>query len=305
MDAISISNLTKFYGKLKAVDNVSLKIPKGEFFAFLGPNGAGKTTIISCITGLSNITKGKIRVNGFDVVEQYRQARMQIGLSPQEFKFDGFFSIRDILIFQAGYFGIPKKEASKRADDMLKKFDLYEKRKETFHKLSGGMKRRLSIAKALIHEPVILMLDEPTAGLDVELRKELWKYIQKINKEGITIFLTTHYIEEAQQLADRIGIVNNGKIIELSKKKDILDKLGKKELSIITSNQIKIPEELRTFLKSQKNNETVFSFTKNNGITRQIFSFLQKSNAEILNVKSREESLEEIFLKLTHKEGKK
>jgi len=305
MDAISIKNLTKNYQKLEAAKNISLNIAKGEFFAFLGPNGAGKTTIINCITGLNNITKGSIKVNGFDVVKNYREARMQIGLSPQEFKFDGFFSIRDILIFQAGYFGIPKKQAQKKADEMLKKFDLYDKRKQTFHKLSGGMKRRLSIAKALMHEPKILMLDEPTAGLDVELRKDLWKYIQKINKEGKTIFLTTHYIEEAQQLAERIGIINNGKIIELSKKKDILEKLGKKELTITTKKRISIPETLKKFVKTQKENKTVFSFSKNQGVTQKIFSHLKNTNAEILKVKTREESLEEIFLKLTHKGGEK
>lgn len=220
--AISIKNLTKSYGKLVAVENLNLDIMQGEFFGFLGPNGAGKTTTINSIVGLVKFQNGSIEVFGNDVIKDYRESRKLIGLSAQEFNFDRYLNINDILIYQAGYYGIKKKDCQVRADELLKQFSLWEKRNMAITKLSGGMKRRLTLARALIHSPKILILDEPTAGMDVELRLEMWSFLNKINKKGITIFLTTHYLEEAEQLCERIGIIHKGKLIALKKKSELI-----------------------------------------------------------------------------------
>jgi ABC-2 type transport system ATP-binding protein len=213
--AIAITDLVKRYGTLTAVDGVSFEVAESDFFGFLGPNGAGKTTTIHCMVGLAGITSGDVRVMGHDVVADYRRARRMIGLSPQEFNFDRYLSIRETLVYSAGYFGIPKAECQARADDLLRRFDLYAKRDQDFTKLSGGMKRRLSIARALIHQPQVLVLDEPTAGVDVELRLELWQFLKEANATGLTIFLTTHYLEEAEQLCNRIAIIDGGKIVAI------------------------------------------------------------------------------------------
>lgn len=224
--AIRIDGLVKRYGSLQAVDHLSLEIQPGEFFGLLGPNGAGKTTILNCIVGLSTFHEGSIKVFGQDVVKDYRLARRNIGLSPQEYNFDRYLSIKDVLLFTAGYFGIPAKEAEPRAIELLKQFDLYAKRDLDFTKLSGGMKRRLSLARALIYQPKILILDEPTAGVDVELRLELWQLLQDLNREGMTIVLTTHYLEEAQRLCRRIGIINHGQLVALDATDSLLERYG-------------------------------------------------------------------------------
>lgn len=221
-NAISIKDLTKKYGELTAVDNLSLEIKEGEFFGFLGPNGAGKTTTINSIVGLVNFQHGNIDVFGHDVISDFRNARKLIGLSPQEFNFDRYLTVEEILIYQAGYYGIKKKDCRARAEELLRQFGLFEKRNETPPKLSGGMKRRLTLARALVHEPKLLILDEPTAGMDVELRLEMWDFLRKENKKGLTIFLTTHYLEEAEELCGRIGIINLGKLIKLGSKKEIV-----------------------------------------------------------------------------------
>ncbi len=215
--ALSIKGLVKRYGDFTAVDHLSLDVAEGEFFGFLGPNGAGKTTTINAIVGLVTVQEGSIQVFGHDVNKEYRQARACIGLSPQEFNFDRYLTIREVLVFTAGYFGVPAGEAKVRADHMLRQFDLYSKRDQDFTKLSGGMKRRLSLARALVYRPRLLILDEPTAGVDVELRLELWDVLQTLNREGLTIILTTHYLEEAQHLCKRIGIINHGRLVALDR----------------------------------------------------------------------------------------
>ena len=193
--SIKIRNLRKIYdGKLEALKGVNLDIPKGSFFGLLGPNGAGKTTTIGIITGLVNITSGTVEVMGYNVIDEYKKSRKLIGLSPQELNFDVFFPIRDVLALNAGYYGLANKEAYERADIMLEQFGLTEKAKNTARELSGGMKRRVQIAKALVHDPKVLILDEPTAGVDIELRHMLWNYLKEINNDGKTIILTTHYI---------------------------------------------------------------------------------------------------------------
>ena len=211
--AIEIDRLVKRYGDFTAVDDISLRVESGEFFGFLGPNGAGKTTTINAIVGLARADRGSIRVFGNDNQTQWREARRAIGLAPQEYNFDRYLSIRDVLIFQAGYFGLRGPAVKARADMLLERFGLASKAKTEYTRLSGGMKRRLTLARALIHEPRLVILDEPTAGVDVELRLELWDLLRELNGDGLTIFLTTHYLEEAEELCKTIAIIRQGKIV--------------------------------------------------------------------------------------------
>ena len=222
MLALKIDNLVKRYGDFTAVDGISLDVPEGEFFGLLGPNGAGKTTTINSIVGLSTLTTGSISLFGLDVEKDWRPARRMVGLAPQEYNFDRYLNIRDVLIFQAGYYGLVGKEINARADELLERFDLSSKAKQPFTRLSGGMKRRLSIARALIHQPRLLILDEPTAGVDVELRLELWAFLRELNRDGVTIILTTHYLEEAEELCTRLGIIEAGKIVALEATKQLI-----------------------------------------------------------------------------------
>jgi ABC-2 type transport system ATP-binding protein len=211
--AIEIDRLVKRYGGFTAVDGVSLRVEAGEFFGFLGPNGAGKTTTINAIVGLAQRTSGRIAVFGYDNLTQWREARRLVGLAPQEFNFDRYLSIRDVLIYAAGYFGLRGKEVADRADALLERFGLTSKSNVEYTRLSGGQKRRLTLARALIHEPKLLILDEPTAGVDIELRLELWAWLKSLNAEGLTIFLTTHYLEEVEELCRRIAIIQRGRIV--------------------------------------------------------------------------------------------
>ena len=227
MIAITIKNLVKKYSNLTAVNGVDLEINEGEFFGLLGPNGAGKSTLINILTGLCNKTKGKVLLFGNDVVDDYKEARALIGLVPQEFNFDIFEKVYNILDFNAGYFGIAKKDRKKKIEKILRDLGLWEKRNVPARHLSGGMKRKLMIARALLHQPKILILDEPTAGVDVETRKMMWDYLRKLNKQGTTILLTTHYLEEAEALCERIAIINKGKIVKLDWKENLLKLHGK------------------------------------------------------------------------------
>ena len=212
----------KRYGSFTAVDDISLTVQAGDFFGFLGPNGAGKTTTINAVVGLARLNAGTISVFGHDTVRDWRAARRMVGVAPQEYNFDRYLSIRDILIYQAGYFGLRKRDVTARADELLEQFGLASKADQDYMKLSGGMKRRLTLARALIHDPKLLILDEPTAGVDVELRIELWELLRKLNAAGITIFLTTHYLEEAESLCRNIGIIRNGKLAALQSTQSLL-----------------------------------------------------------------------------------
>lgn len=225
--ALEIKNLVKKYGETTAVDSISLTVPKGEFFGFLGPNGAGKTTTIKCITGISTITSGSIKTFGIDVVSQYREARKKIGLAPQEFNIDIFAKTYDILWYIAGYYGIPRGERDARVREVLDAVELTNHAQKPFQALSGGLKRRVILARAMIHDPDLLILDEPTAGVDVEMRHDLWRYLQEINKRGKTILLTSHYLEEVELLCSRIAIINKGKIAAIGDKKEFISN-GKK-----------------------------------------------------------------------------
>lgn len=300
--AIDIQGLTKYYRQFRALNQISFQVREGEFFGFLGPNGAGKTTTISVITGLANYQQGSVRVFGHDVTREYRKARALIGLVPQEFNFDPFLSIEQILIYEAGYFGIPKGEAKTRADELLREFDLSAFRKLDFRKLSGGLKRRLLIARALVHKPRILIVDEPTAGLDLELRHRLWDFLSETNRKGITIFLTTHYIEEAEKLCNRIGVINGGVMIEVDDKIQLMKRLGQTEIAIhLNQKWESIPDGFSDFGVELANGGSTLWLR---GEVDQVFSKLLKSihayGAEILDVHIKRATLEEVFFRLTH-----
>jgi ABC-2 type transport system ATP-binding protein len=220
--ALEVKNLVKRYGEKIAVNDVSFSVKRGEFFGFLGPNGAGKTSTISSITGTARFDSGEIKVFGFDVVKDYREARRKVGISPQEFNIDIFATPRDILYFVGGYFGIPKKERLERIERVLNQFGLGDYANKPFRALSGGYKRRVMLARAMVHDPELIILDEPTAGVDVELRHDLWRILTELNRSGKTIFLTTHYLEEAQRLCSRCGIIFNGKLVLLESKEELI-----------------------------------------------------------------------------------
>ncbi|MDA1334721.1 MAG: ABC transporter ATP-binding protein [bacterium] len=220
--ALEIKNLKKEYGKNVAVNGISFDIKQGDFFGFLGPNGAGKTTTIKCITGIANFQGGAIKVFGIDVVKEYRDARKKIGLAPQEFNVDIFAKAKDIVWYMAGYYGIPTKERQAAVDKVLAKFEMTEHADKAFQELSGGLKRRVILARAMVHDPDLLILDEPTAGVDVELRRDLWRYLQEMNKAGKTILLTSHYLEEVSHLCNKIGIINDGKIAAIGELSDFV-----------------------------------------------------------------------------------
>jgi ABC-2 type transport system ATP-binding protein len=224
--AVAVCGLTKHYGSVEALKRIDLSIPAGAFFGLLGPNGAGKSTLINIVTGLASPTSGTASVLGRDVVREYRATRRMIGLAPQEFNFDRFFSILDILVYQGGYFGIPRRQARERAEALLARFGLWDKRQEKINRLSGGMKRRLLIAKAMIHDPPILILDEPTAGVDVELRRDLWAYWREMNASGRTIVLTTHYLEEAEALCRTLAVIDLGSIIACGSTESVVAEAG-------------------------------------------------------------------------------
>lgn len=222
MNALQIQNLRKTYGSTTAVNGISFAIQEGEFFGFLGPNGAGKTTTIQCITGIANITSGSIKVFGHDVVSDYRNARAQVGLSPQEFNIDIFSTTRKILDYVGGFYGMGKAERTERIEKLLARFDLTAHANKEFRQLSGGLKRRVMLARAMVHNPKLLILDEPTAGVDVELRHELWRFLRELNAEGKTILLTSHYLEEVELLCNRIAIINHGDIIAIGDKSEFI-----------------------------------------------------------------------------------
>ncbi|HLD06186.1 MAG TPA: ABC transporter ATP-binding protein [Candidatus Nanoarchaeia archaeon] len=301
MPILTISRLTKRYKSgTTAVDGVSLTVKRGEIFGLLGPNGAGKTTLINCIASLATITSGSISVLGHDVVKDYLQARSLIGLSPQDLRFDIYFSIEEMLVHQAGFYGLRKREAVRRAGQLLRQFGLHELRQKTISFLSGGMKRKLSLAKAAIHQPKLLILDEPTAALDVDARLDLWDYIRKLNQEGTTIILTTHYIEEAEELCDRICILNKGKIIMLDGKKKIMDNLSENVIRFSLDRPLQDRGLLRGFdCHVQDSFVEVHVARKEQHVAlRKLLSIFEKHQVRYHNFEIMEDSLEHIFLRL-------
>ncbi len=300
MSAIEIDGLTKFYKKFQALKEISFEVSEGDFFGFLGPNGAGKTTTISAITGLANYQSGQVRVFGHDVTSDYRNARALIGLVPQEFNFDPFLTAEQILIYEAGYFGVPKEEAKKRADQLLNDFGLSTYRRLDFRKLSGGLKRRLLIARALVHQPKILILDEPTAGLDLELRYRLWDFFRDINKKGITVFLTTHYIEEAEKLCNRIGVIRQGSMIEVDDKERLMKRLSHNMIEIQLDRKLEdIPTAFSELGVELTNGGSLMRVADEGQKLSKLLKTIHAHGIEILDVHVKKTTLEEVFFQLT------
>ena len=304
--AIHIKNLHKNYAGLKAIKGISLDIKEGEFFALLGQNGAGKSTTINIITGLGNKSSGEVQVFGSDVIKKYKEARKRIGLVPQEFNIDKFEIVYKFLDFNAGYFGMPKKKREERINYVLKELGLESKRHAKILMLSGGMKRRLLIARALLHDPDILILDEPTAGVDVESRRNIWMAMRKFNSKGKTILLTTHYIEEAQELADRVAILHQGKIIALDKKQSIMNQFGKDLVTVQFARKRKsIPKILKSFSPyfSSDNTAITFVFDRKTKTQKELLQLLTKVKAESFEIQKAK--LEDIFVELTSEKKKR
>ena len=301
-EILQISKVSKIYkNKFQALDNLTLNINEGEIFALLGPNGAGKSTLINTICGILNFDNGDITVNNFDIKKQYRQARSLIGIVPQELNLEAFETVWNNVNYSRGLYGKPSNHVY--IEKLLKELSLWEKKDNKLRELSGGMKRRVLIAKALSHEPKILFLDEPTASVDVELRKDMWEVVKRLKKNGVTIILTTHYIEEAEEIADRVGIINNGKIILVDEKENLIKKLGQKILKIELVNSIKeIPTDLKNFnleLNQEKNSLTYIYDTKgkNTGITL-LLSEIKNLGIQLKDISTEQSSLESIFLNL-------
>ena len=303
MIAIDIKNLNKSYENgLKALKNINLSVRSGEIFALLGPNGAGKSTLINIICGISKKTSGKVTIFGKDNILDYKFTRSKIGLVPQEIATDSFEKVINTLKFSRGLFN--KVPSDEYLSFILKSLNLVTKKNNQIRTLSGGMKRRVMIAKALSHEPKILFLDEPTAGVDVNLRKTLWNFLNKLKKNGVTIFLTTHYIEEAENIADRIGIINNGEIVITENKKKLIEKLGEKKIIItINSSHNKIAYITKKYqLKKNKNKLSyIYNSKKNVDLSASLLSDLVKSSVKIDDIEIEKSNLEEIFLNMVEK----
>jgi len=301
-EILKISKVSKTYNNgFQAIDNLSLSINSGEIFALLGPNGAGKSTLIHAICGIINFDKGKIEVNGYDVKKNYKEARSLIGIVPQELNLEVFETVWNNVNYSRGLYGKPPNH--KYIENLLKELSLWDKKDSKLRELSGGMKRRVLIAKALSHEPKVLFLDEPTASVDVELRKDMWEVVKRLRETGVTIILTTHYIEEAEEISSRVGIINNGKIILVDEKDNLIKKLGQKILNIELSETLEvIPKELNDFnlqLNKEKNTLTYIYDTKgkNTGIT-SLLSKIKSLGIQLKDISTEQSSLESIFLNL-------
>ena len=301
-DLISIENLSKVYDNgFNALKTVNLNIKQGEIIAMLGPNGAGKTTLISIVCGIVKPTSGVITVDGFDIIKDYRETRSRIGLVPQEISLEQFETVFNNVSYSRGLYG--KKPNPQHIEKVLKDFSLWDKKDLRLNQLSGGMKRRVMIAKALSHEPSILFLDEPTAGVDVELRKDMWKVVEGLRKTGVTIILTTHYIEEAEAIADRVAVINQGEIIVVDNKIDLLKKMGHKKLTIELQDKVeKIPSELNEYNLSISNDNYSLIYNYNlhaerTGITKMLQD-LKNAGLRMRDLKTEQNNLEKIFVTL-------
>ena len=305
--ALTVENLTKVYSdsknkkENKALNNLNFQVKQGEVFGLLGPNGAGKTTFLSILGGTVSKTQGNINVWGFDLDKNPRQVKASIGIVPQEVNLDAFFSPKKLLELQAGLYGIPKKD---RITDLILKMVALENKAYAYSRsLSGGMKRRLLIAKAMVHQPPILILDEPTAGVDVELRNNLWKNVKELNKEGVTIILTTHYLFEAQEMCDRIAIIDKGNLVALDTTQKLLDRIQTKKISFKVK-EIDVHQELKMKgiqIKINSSDSILVTYEKNSLNFEEIINYLSQNNIRILDIVTEDGDLEDVFVKLTNK----
>ena len=303
-NVLSVKKLTKIYSNnsgnlLPALDNLNLEVKEGEIFGLLGPNGAGKTTFLSILAGTVIKTNGEVNVWGFDLDKNPRQVRASIGIVPQEVNLDPFFSAKKLLELQAGMYGVKKKD---RITKTILKMVSLDKQEDTYSRsLSGGMERRLLIAKAMVHQPTILVLDEPTAGVDVDLRQTLWKNVKLLNKLGVTIILTTHYLFEAQELCDRIAILNKGKLVALDTTKNLVDRIKTKKITFRLNKKINVLN-LKSFkinILSNNENEIIISYDKEKIKIEEIIKIIKNENVDILDISTDDGDLEDVFIELT------
>ncbi len=305
VNAVEVHNLVKTYAASKtaaekhALKGISLNIPRGSFFGLLGPNGAGKSTLINILAGLVNKSSGSACIWGFDTENEMRAARRSIGVVPQELNLDPFFTPRELLDLQAGLYGVPANE--RRTDEILEAVGLSDKAHSYARTLSGGMRRRLLVAKALVHSPQVLVLDEPTAGVDVELRRQLWEYVRKLNAEGTTILLTTHYLEEAEELCDRIAIINHGRLIACDKTKNLMGRLDSKRVTVVLINEIsEIPDSLKGFDVNLSDGRVLeFNYQPSKIRSGEIVRAVQAAGLRFAEITTKEPELEDVFVQLT------
>lgn len=301
--ALELSQLTKTYaGGVKALRGIDLRVEDGDFYALLGPNGAGKSTTIGIISSLVNKTSGSVNVFGYDLDKQVVQAKQQLGLVPQEFNFNPFETVLQIVLNQAGYYGVPRNLANQRAEQYLTQLDLWEKRNERARNLSGGMKRRLMIARALMHQPKLLILDEPTAGVDIELRRSMWTFLKKLNAQGTTIILTTHYLEEAEMLCRNIGIIQHGELVENTSMKQLLSQLESETFIFDLMPKSPLPD-LVGYESRLVDTSTLEVDVKREQGLNGVFSQLSDQGIQILSMRNKANRLEELFVSLVKKDN--
>lgn len=304
MNALEISGLKKTYqGGVEALKGIDLTVRQGDFFALLGPNGAGKSTTIGVISSLVNKSAGKVKVFGYDIDSDLEQAKAQLGLVPQEFNFSQFEKVIQIVTHQAGFYGVPKAEAKIRAEKYLRQLDLWEKRDMAARTLSGGMKRRLMIARALMHEPKLLILDEPTAGVDIEIRRSMWTFLKELNEQGVTIILTTHYLEEAEMLCRNIGIIDKGRLIENTSMKNLLGKLGRETFLLDLAPGSAVPE-VPEFNGRMPDERTLEVDLDKSQSLNSLFEQLSNQQVQVVSMRNKANRLEELFVNLVE-EGRK
>ncbi|MBA3564183.1 MAG: ABC transporter ATP-binding protein [Gammaproteobacteria bacterium] len=304
MPALRLANLSKTYRNgVQALKGIDLEVAEGDFFALLGPNGAGKTTAIGIVTSLVNKTAGSVQVFGHDIDRELELAKACIGLVPQEINFNQFENVEDIVVNQAGYYGIPRAEAKRRAAKYLKELHLWEKRDGISRNLSGGMKRRLMIARALVHEPRLLILDEPTAGVDIEIRRSMWRFMRKINLEGTTIILTTHYLEEAENLCRNIAIIDGGRIIENDRMSNVLRKLTVETFVLNLRERLSAPPRIDGYdVRLVDESSLEVDVSRERSINR-LFAGLSEQNLHVLSMRNKTNRLEELFMRLVEAKG--
>lgn len=304
MNALEISGLKKTYqGGVEALKGIDLTVRQGDFFALLGPNGAGKSTTIGVISSLVNKSAGKVKVFGYDIDSDLEHAKAQLGLVPQEFNFSQFEKVIQIVTHQAGFYGVPKAEAKIRAEKYLRQLDLWEKRDMPARTLSGGMKRRLMIARALMHEPKLLILDEPTAGVDIEIRRSMWTFLKDLNEQGVTIILTTHYLEEAEMLCRNIGIIDKGRLIENTSMKNLLGKLGRETFLLDLALGSAVPEVPEFNGRMQDERTLEVDLDKSQSLN-SLFEQLSNQQVQVVSMRNKANRLEELFVNLVE-EGRK
>ncbi|GAB6137219.1 ABC transporter ATP-binding protein [Halanaerobaculum tunisiense] len=299
--AIEFKGINKSYGQLQALQDINLTIEEGEFFGLLGPNGAGKSTLIGILGGLVNTDSGSVTVLGNDVITDYLQTKQKLGIVPQEVVFDPYFTVRETLEIQSGYFGLENNE--ERINEVLTALDLQDKADVKPRGLSGGMKRRLLIAKALVHDPDIIVLDEPTAGVDVELRRSLWDYVQQLNREGKTIILTTHYLEEAEALCDRIAILDQGAVIAVDKKEELINRIDKKIVEVKFAEEVTNIQELADYVLDFNAEQNELKLEIQRDEVDQLVQWLYNLELEIADLEVTSAKLEDIFVQLTNLGG--